>query len=139
MEGLATVRANPIAGNWGKRVMDRGVGGNIHNVMSAWEEFGLVVFVIYLTLSAGALAGAVSAVLRHEQSRSRSELALYVNAFSVLMLVFAKGVYWPVPAFGWGLTAGLYSHRNCRMAHAHRARHPCDSGALGGSLQEPRM
>lgn len=118
------VRSNFLTGVFGGHFYfaDDGSAGNYaHNALSAWVSFGLGGFFIYVGLSLAALwLSARMAVSR--QSGTKWRLAFYLNASSLLLIVFAKPVFWPVVALGWGMAANASVDREARTRAGERWR-----------------
>lgn len=111
-KGWSDILENPLFGNFGGHIRISGVGGYIHNALSAWHAFGLPGFVLYIGLSVFAFLVSTIAVVKRLGRYEVARLAFFVNMFSVLLIVVAKSVYWQVPALGWGLAAGLLRELN---------------------------
>lgn len=101
--GWEAILANPIFGDFGGHIRESGPGYYIHNILSAWRQFGLVGFVLFAGLSAGTLVVSMSAVLASRRPKHLELLALYMNAFVFTALLAAKPVFWSLPALAWGL------------------------------------
>lgn len=81
-------------------------GGYVHNGLGMWRQYGVVPFVLFVGLCAAALAKGVHAVFISRDSKPETLMLLYVAAYTALLMLFAKSVYWPMPALAWGLYAG---------------------------------
>src|SRR5690606_37425043 len=101
--GWEAILANPIFGDFGGHIRESGPGYYIHNILSAWRQFGLVGFVLFAGLSAGTLVVSMSAVLASRRPKHLELLALYMNALVFTALLAAKPLLWSLPAWAWGL------------------------------------
>ncbi len=113
--------AHPLIGDFGGHI---GVGGSdggyAHNVLSAWVNYGLPGFALYLGLTLAALAGSAHRMILARDLSSCWVLAFSMNAVCLLLMVIAKPVFWPLPALGWGCFANaLVRHRRRQDDDAH--------------------
>jgi hypothetical protein len=118
--GWQDIREHLLFGNFGGHIRIAGLGGYIHNVLSAWHAFGLPGFILYLGLSVAAVVRAALIVLGDRCPTTRAQYALFINLFSLILLIGAKSVYWSVPALGWGLAAGLWPKTHRKMSSSVR-------------------
>lgn len=108
------ISQSPLLGLFGgDRVKES--GSYSHNALSAWVTYGFFGFIIYCALAVVALAKSILWVLNKETPMSR--FALYLNASALVLIAFAKPVFWPLIALGWGVLI------NERARHA-KAAHP---------------
>lgn len=105
--GLQAIRDNPFFGEFAGEVIHAGQGGYIHNILSVWRQYGIVPFVIFCGLLIYGMIDAFDAIFFRGERDSVAKLSLYFNLTSILLLVAAKSVYWPVMAFAWGLSAQM--------------------------------
>ncbi|MDO9384672.1 MAG: hypothetical protein Q7T86_17635 [Hyphomicrobiaceae bacterium] len=113
--GVNDIISSPIVGKYAGQLQRGGFGGYIHNALSAWQNFGLIAFILYLTLALSALLIAARQVLLRN-ANSEWHFAFYVSLFTFLSVVAAKSVYWPLPALAWGLVAGLSIRKSQKVA-----------------------
>jgi len=103
---------SPIIGVYGGHYMFNGeAGAYAHNILSAWVSFGLLGFLLVSFISLTSMITCTRAVLRKSPSNTWI-LAFYVNAFSTLLLLVAKPIFWPIPALAWGLIVSARWHDN---------------------------
>ncbi|HEX2839819.1 O-antigen ligase family protein [Hyphomicrobium sp.] len=103
--------ASPISGQFGGHFLvgTPDGGSYAHNALSCWVSFGLIGFVLYIGIAVATTI--VSLVGFFRSMDSEWQLSLYLNASSLLMIVFAKPVFWPFIALGWGLCIAKSSKR----------------------------
>ncbi|WP_108444324.1 hypothetical protein [Halomonas denitrificans] len=95
--------AHPLIGEFAGHVSaSGGSGGYAHNVLSAWVNYGLPGFVLYLGLTLTALAGATYRMVLCRDLSACWVFAFALNAVCLLLMLIAKPVFWPLPALGWG-------------------------------------
>jgi hypothetical protein len=98
------VRHSPIVGRFGGHFEYAGSAGSYaHSALSAWVSFGLAGFLLYVGLSMAAAIASAQGVLHRDSPQWR--MAFYVSTSSLLLIAVAKPVFWPIPAFAWGLAA----------------------------------
>ncbi|NYT78469.1 hypothetical protein H0A71_15865 [Alcaligenaceae bacterium] len=101
---LNQIFQNPLSGVFAGHFQAGGVGTYSHNVLSAWVSFGLVGFVVYFAINLLAFFMAVNGVVRKSPS-VLWKFAFYLNSASLIMMLTAKPVFWPMVALSWGATA----------------------------------
>ena len=111
--GLTGTLNSPILGDYAGHVRDFGsTGSYIHNVLSAWQQFGLLTFILYFWLTLVSFWIAFKHVILGRQNGSVAIMALYNNAFCLLMIIAAKSVFWAPVALGWGLAVAVLVRSN---------------------------
>ena len=116
--GIQDIRRSPILGDYGAQMRGPGwdpglgwvgrfgLGAYIHNVLSVWQQFGLIPFLLYSGLSVAAAAIPAWIIFGRLSDDPAWTLTLYVGSFALLLVIIAKSVFWPLPALAWGLLAG---------------------------------
>lgn len=106
---LDQIAENPLLGRFGGHIPAEPVEGEFkvgwyaHNVLSAWVSYGLVGFLMYVCLVAGAfLLSARYYVLRRRDAPLWA-FAFMLNFVCLLLVALAKAVFWALPALGWGV------------------------------------
>lgn len=105
-EGWAALIRSPIFGDYGGQIKSGGFGDYIHNALSAWRQFGILGFVLYVGGCVGAFLFSAKAVVFGRSNDPRLLLAFYLSAMSLVMILMFKAVFWTLPLLGWGLIAG---------------------------------
>ena len=102
--GLNGISASPIAGDYAGQVRDHGkFGMYIHNILSAWQQYGIVGFLLYAGLSLGAVAFSAWRVIIKGDRSFLMLATLLISVYSVGLIFLTKSVFWPVPALAWGM------------------------------------
>jgi hypothetical protein len=116
-KGMADIAASPILGVYGGQTRDGSLhGAYVHNALSAWSQFGLVPFLLYVGLCFATVAGAL---LLTEQTTLEWRLTLFVGIFTTVLALLLKSVFWAMPALAWGLLAArLDSSAGSTLARA---------------------
>lgn len=97
------ISEHPIMGVFGGHYYanDKGeLGSYAHNILSAWVSFGFFGFAMYLALASWAFIASIIGFARSSTPLWR--LSLYLNAFSFILIIFAKEFLWATIALGWG-------------------------------------
>jgi hypothetical protein len=117
-EAVRAITSNPLLGDFAYHIRDMGPGGYAHNALSAWPEYGLIGFLLYLLL----IASFAITALRHAFSKDPLwQAAVGLNVVN-LLVVLAEPVYSLVPAIGWGFVVNALLHeRRARRVHATRS------------------
>lgn len=100
------VSQSPLVGDYAGQVRDFGeFGYYAHNMVSAWQQFGLIGFSIYAALCVMPFAAGTWLVF-FEGRGDRAALSLLLfGGFTFALVLGVKSVYWPLPALAWGLLA----------------------------------
>lgn len=100
------ILASPLLGRFGGHIASADMtGGYAHSMLSAWVNYGLLGFVLYVGLTASAFLGAAYRMLVVDDRATWWVFAFSLNFVCLLLLVLAKPVFWPLPALGWGAFA----------------------------------
>lgn len=96
------IRTEPLSGIYGGHILAGDPSSYAHNALSAWVSLGLTGFILYLapTVYCTWVSGRMSS--RNPESTAWS-LALAVNLISLLFIATSQGLFWTLPALGWGL------------------------------------
>lgn len=118
--GLSDLAERPLAGSYAGQVFHTGEFGHyMHNVLSVWRQFGLVAFLIYITL----VGTAVVIPLRHLRSLTPLHASsLFVGGYSLVLMAIGKSVFWPIPALAWGIAAAAMQEERDATSARHRLR-----------------
>lgn len=117
MEALRTgwngIVASPIVGDYAGQVRDHGqFGMYVHNILSAWQQFGIAGFLLYAGLSLGAVGYSACRIVAENDDSFLMIATLLVAVYSVGLIFLTKSVFWPMPALAWGMAAARYSTRH---------------------------
>lgn len=107
--GIDDILRSPIVGDYAGQVRDFGFfGAYIHNGLSAWRQYGIVAFLLYMGMAITAFAVSAWAVLARKDTTPEWLSTAMIAGFSLLLVVFAKSIYWPMPALAWGIAASTF-------------------------------
>lgn len=100
---LKQIYESPILGDFGGHVYATGSeGGYSHDIFSSWVNLGLVGFVFYLLLTLIPIFMSLKEIIF---KRVYNENLVFIVSFglsTLVLIVFAKPFFWPVPAILWG-------------------------------------
>lgn len=99
---IGVIRQNPLVGDFAYHLRDLGPGGYAHNALSAWTQFGLIGFLLYVSLI---VYCTLLSFVKSLSSRSRHglwQIAFALNLSALVMAVAAEQVFSEVPALAWG-------------------------------------
>jgi hypothetical protein len=122
-DGLVDIRAAWLWGEYAGQMKGHPIGTTseqtlafgtyIHNGLSLWRQHGFVPFLLFVGLCTAALVKGIWRVFVTRDSEPETRMLLYVAAYSMLLLLFSKSVYWPMPALAWGLlTTAVMAERD---------------------------
>lgn len=95
-------------------------GEYIHNGLSLWRQHGIVPFLLFVSLCTAALVKGTWTVFVTGDSKPETRLLLYVAAYTMLLMLFSKSVYWPMPALAWGIFISAMMAERDTVREAHR-------------------
>lgn len=104
--GLEGIKNSPLIGDYGGQIRDHGnYGAYMHNMLGVWRDYGIVSFVVFALLTSALPLIAMWHVLWKGSDDPMWFLALYAGGVILIASLAVKAVYWPLPAFAWGLLA----------------------------------
>ncbi|WP_458725060.1 hypothetical protein [Pseudomonas mandelii] len=109
--GFAGVTSNPIFGDYLGQVRDFGATGfYIHNILSMWQQFGILGLLLYIYLILVSVQIAWDCLTKGNIT-PQSEALIYLTIASVIGVITTKSIFWPIPALAWGLAANIASRQ----------------------------
>lgn len=118
-----TIRSSPILGEFGSHYYadrDFPLGAYAHNFTSAWVNYGLIGVSIYLIITIWAFFVSFGFVMRGRTDEYC--LSLFVNAFTLVLILVSKPVFWPTVALGWGIFVRAEIRRRMRRRAIRKMR-----------------
>lgn len=95
--GFRHIIDNPFFGYYGGVVQDMGVvGAYIHNALSYWQQFGVLVFILFIVMLLKNYIFFVRLFIENKTllSRPDCQFVLTGGLFSILMIAFARSYTW---------------------------------------------
>ncbi|MGR2736919.1 hypothetical protein ACUY1T_00545 [Billgrantia sp. Q4P2] len=124
------ILANPLLGRFGGHIGSTGLTGSYaHSMLSAWVNYGLLGFALYVGLTAIAFLGSTYRMFACGDRAAWWVFAFSTNFVCLLLMVLAKPVFWPLPALGWGAFANALV--------AARQERDATTGQAGAGHDEP--
>lgn len=108
------IKKHPVIGEIGGHFESGGEGGYAHNILSAWDAFGLIGFVLYFLLVLVSAASALLLIATKKSLTSNEKFFVFMAVSSFLLSLAAKSVYSPLPAIAWGLYMNCRNSRHLR-------------------------
>lgn len=105
------IMENPLIGKFGGHVTGNHTGRYAHNALSAWVTYGLVGFLLYISLAMYGFLVAAREVILKQQATPIWAFAFTLNFVCLLLIIVSKSVYWPLPALAWGVLAQALVHQ----------------------------
>lgn len=107
-EGWKDIERSPILGDYaGHMKIDNYFGHYIHNALSAWHNYGIAAFLLYVSLTVVALWAAA----RRYGVDAMWQLTFFMSLYTLVLIIAAKPIYWSMPALAWGLYAANISSK----------------------------
>jgi hypothetical protein len=100
---LNVIREHPFMGEFGYHFRIGGSGFFAHNALSAWTNYGLLGFVLYLGLITWFTVVSLRHVFVPGGGNGAWFAAFQLNFVALIQAVSASPVFSPLPALGWGL------------------------------------
>ena len=101
---LRVIRENPIFGEFGYHIRDGGAGFYAHNALSAWTNFGLVGFLLFIGLMAYFTVLSFRRMGSGQTADAAWFAAFQLNLASLIQAIAASPIFFPLPALAWGVT-----------------------------------
>lgn len=118
---LGVIRAHPVLGDFGYHLRIGGSGFYAHNALSAWTNYGLLGFALYLGLILYFLLVSFRRVMATPGGDAPAMAAFQLNLAAFIQALVATPVFTPLPALGWGVA--LNALHRARSGET-RASHP---------------
>lgn len=100
---LQQLSINPIWGIFGGHILATGTaGGYAHNVFSAWVNYGVIYFILYLILVCWPLVSTTISLFIKKENSSQLKFCFLISSSVVLLILTAKSVFWFLPGFAFG-------------------------------------
>lgn len=110
---ITQIQENPFWGLFGGHIKAAGsIGSYSHNILSAWVNYGFISFILYSLLNIWPLINSIYYLLFKKEQSSYIKLCFLFSVTSVLLLLFAKSVFWFIPGFSFGLYLRMKSKSN---------------------------
>ncbi|MCO5168026.1 MAG: O-antigen ligase family protein [Planctomycetes bacterium] len=113
-----TIQEHPFAGGFASPVLEDELGTYAHNALSAWVDYGLIGFCLFVYVNLAAFAVSAADLRRRRLESATCSAAFLLCLYSLVVAVAAKSVFDPIFAVGWGLAAGLLVERRRQAARA---------------------
>jgi hypothetical protein len=117
--GLEKLSESPLTGNYGGTLIDYGSLGNyIHNILSVWQAFGIITFLIYGFLILIIVMFSIKMIKCKGRNMEQHLQLICILSFMIfIQVIFAKSLGWQHPALVWGLVAGWWQNNKNRKKH----------------------
>lgn len=119
---LEVIRAHPLLGDFGYHLREIGPGGYAHNALSAWPQFGLPGFLLYVGLIGYFAVLSVRRALSTRGATTAWRMAVLTNVAALLLVATAEPVFSVLPPLGWGFAvSALFDERARRTQVSYAA------------------
>ncbi|MCE1032721.1 MULTISPECIES: hypothetical protein [Pseudomonas] len=111
--GLQGIYGSPFFGDYlGQARNGNSVADYIHNILSVYQQFGIIALVIYSALLIFSLYIGFK-LIRYARVYKNVEALLYASVISIIGVLASKALAWPLPALAWGLASNIIlNHRS---------------------------
>lgn len=109
VSGVKGITENPLMGDYLGQVRIYGsTGAYIHNALSAFQQYGLFAFSLYIYL---AISSAIIGIryVKYAKNNVKVEILIYSSVISLLGIIISKSIGWPLPALAWGVACIVLS------------------------------
>jgi hypothetical protein len=101
---METIKDHPIAGKFGDHTRYNGnIGGYAHNILSAWVNYGLFGFILYLVIILSSFKLALRQLIISKFQNPYDKFSFLLNTNTFVLIFIAKSIFWILPALGWGV------------------------------------
>ena len=107
-EGWLSIKKSPILGDYAGQLREGSFGSYIHNVLSAWRQFGILSFGLFLSLALTSLFISVRKTFLEGNNGPLWEISLYLNFYTFFLMVTSKSVFDNIAPLAWGFTMSAF-------------------------------
>lgn len=118
---LEVIRAHPLLGDFGYHLREVGPGGYTHNGLSAWPQFGLPGFLLYVGLIGYFTLLSVRRALSARGATTAWRMAVLTNVAALLLVATAEPVFSVLPPLGWGFAVNALFEERARRTRVSYA------------------
>ncbi|MBO9551938.1 hypothetical protein [Pseudomonas sp.] len=105
--GLQGIYDSPFFGDYLGQARDgSSVGEYIHNILSVYQQFGIVALVIYALLLVTSLYIGLK-LIAYAKTYRNVEALIYTSIISIIGVMASKALAWPLPAMAWGMATNI--------------------------------
>lgn len=115
---VSQIYESPILGFFGGHIIANGSEGTYaHNVLSAWVNYGFFGFLVYLALCLVPVIRGGYYIVAKRGAKPAILLSFSLGVGVLVLIIYAKPVFWVSPSFVWGVYAGyLTSERRLKYS-----------------------
>ncbi|PTC00727.1 hypothetical protein C9975_05935 [Thalassospira xiamenensis] len=114
-DALERIAGAPFTGRFGGHFENGGAGSYVHNILSAWDGYGLIAFVLVIFIVAVPLWESLGVVYKRRELTPFQAFYFFVSLSTFVLLLGAKTIYWPIPGLLWGLCLNKAFRREGRV------------------------
>ncbi|MDC5068284.1 hypothetical protein OHW31_13575 [Acinetobacter baumannii] len=112
---IQTIHKYPFLGDFGGHVKNGSAGESAHNIISAYTNYGIVFFLIFLLLNLYALFKSTLKLINHPQNKDWNFMFL-LSFSTIFLLATGKSVFWVIPYLSWGIFLGIiYNEKRAKL------------------------
>lgn len=109
-EGLKGIVSSPIFGDYGGQVRVFGsFGSYIHNFLSAWRQYGIFGFFLYIFFILLIFIEGIKSVIFHKNQMTK--FVLYNAIYIVFVVSFSSPIFWSDPGLAAGILYGVWRQK----------------------------
>lgn len=96
------IKDSLLLGYYAGHINEYGIRGYSHNILSSWVNYGLFGFLLYLIIN---LYVFIYSFFMYWDKKNDKELwlILLLSTITLILIIFSKSIFWPLPALVWGL------------------------------------
>ena len=102
-DAVDRIGQSPFVGQFGGHFESGGAGSYAHNILSAWDSYGFFAFLLYFFVVLFPLVCSGIMIYKNKHPSKIQCFMFFVSLSSLVLLLGAKTVFWPIPALAWGL------------------------------------
>ena len=96
---MSYIFQNPVFGSYASH-FDLGRGHYIHNILSSWQQYGLLGFILYTLLVV--IPFLVISFMRVKTDNKELDGFLFISTYALIVIFVTKSVYWTYLGFSLG-------------------------------------
>ncbi|MBV35106.1 MAG: hypothetical protein CMP47_06560 [Rickettsiales bacterium] len=97
----------PLTGDFGGHLQSGDAGAYAHNIISLWDSFGLIPFLIYISFILTACIQSFLIIIKQLKLSAIHIFYFLMSWNSLILLLVAKSYFWIIPAMVFGLYVNI--------------------------------
>jgi len=104
-KAINQIKDSVVLGYYAGHINEYGIRGYSHNILSSWVNYGIFGFLLYLIINLYVFIYSFFMYWNKKNDKNEKELwlILLLSTIILILIIFSKSIFWPLPALVWGL------------------------------------